>query len=140
VISRALRAIGVLAGLVGVALFSFGAFGLVSWLRGPMDDTDKVIVLVSFGAAIPFAWIGAALSLLFAGLSLHVVIDALGPCRGLSSGRLFIVAGLTTVVGLIAAVDGSLDRGDSLLFVSGGAISLLNLAFVIGCARVRKAP
>ncbi|MEM6991796.1 MAG: hypothetical protein AAF721_14915 [Myxococcota bacterium] len=137
-IPTAVRASGVIGGLLGAAFFSYAAWSLMRWLQGPLDKVDAIIVVVTFGAVIPFGWLCVVLSIIFVGVSGHAVVDALGSGRGHSAGRLLVVAGLATAWGLARADFEQPGRSDILLTGSAATIFAANLAFVVLYARWRR--
>lgn len=133
-----MRGLGVAAGGAGLVVFVYSAWLLVSWLRGPMDDGDRLIIALTFGIALAAAYMGILLSVVLAAMSGFVVKDALGPCTARVSGRLLVLFAVATVCGVFSAFDAAFNRVDVIVLLLVATITALHLAFILAVLRARR--
>ncbi len=133
------RAVGVLGGLAGALLTGANGLATTNWLTRPLSDADALVVVLTLGTAILFAWAGVLLSAILFAISVHAVFDALGQAKGNSARRLAIV--FVLILALVSAAsiaEGELTPAGMALLVLG-PIAALNIAATVLYGRAAKA-
>ncbi len=127
-VPRSTRAVGVLGGVWGALVTGASGLAIISWLVRPLTDADALIVVLSFGMVLAFAWAGTLLSLIMFAISVHAVVDALGKARGNSARRLAIASTLLLALVLAAAISDGKATPMVVALLVLGPIAGLNIA------------